>query len=244
MATATLRCFAELNDFLPPDDRGQVFPISFRAPAPVRHVAESAGVPHTEIARVVHNGVPAGLEDPVADGDRLELHPWLEEPDGIPPPLAEEPRFVADAHLGKLAGYLRLLGFDTHHHNDLGDRVLAGLAEQEGRILLSRDRDLLMHRAVRQGCYLRPDDPQMQLRYLVRRLRLCDWIEPFSRCMVCNGTLSAVDKAAVIDQLPPAVAEHQQDFWRCDGCGRLYWQGSHWRALAARVEGLCGDQKG
>jgi hypothetical protein len=152
-----------------------------------------------------------------------------------------EPRFLADAHLGRLARDLRLLGFDTAFANDLGDDELARRAAAEHRILLTRDRQLLMRREVTHGCYLRAARPEEQLAYLVHRLQLCRLIRPFSRCTACNATVEPVAAEAVVARLPPSVRQLQARFWRCAGCGRVYWQGSHWRAMAGRVARLCGE---
>jgi len=243
-ARATLRCYAELNDLLPPPRRQRRFGITFIAPAPLYHVAQIAGIPHTEIALALCNGQPVGLDHRLADGDDLALYPLFSalvvdaaSPIRLRPPGT--PRFIADAHLGKLAGRLRLLGLDTLYKNDLGDRALAVIAADEGRILLSRDRDLLMHKAVRYGAYLYSTDAWEGLAYLVRRYRLCDHQAPFSRCMRCNGLLESVDKALVSEQVPAAVARLQDAFWRCRDCGQVYWRGSHWRVLRARVDDLC-----
>lgn len=248
MVRANLRCYAELNDFLQPSWRQHRFAVEFVASAPLRHLAEGIGIPHTEIALALKNGEPVDLDCTVDDGDSLALYPLFASqalegaaPDRIRPPGT--PRFVADAHLGKLAGYLRLLGFDTLYANDLGDRELATIAASEQRVLLSRDRDLLMHKAVRYGAFLHATDTWTGVEYLQRRYRLCDHAAPFSRCMTCNGLLESVAKSAVVDQVPSAVAQLQDDFWRCRDCGQVYWRGSHWRALQARVETLCGPHR-
>lgn len=244
MATATLRCYAELNDYLAPARRQRDITVDFVAPAPLRHLAESLGIPHTEIELALLNGDSVDLETPVADGDRIALYPVFEAFDVQPAlrlrarPL-RAPRFLADAHLGKLAGYLRLLGFDTVHENDIGDPALVELAAREQRILLSRDRSLLMRRQVTHGCHLRSGDPLEQLRHLLARLQLCALIRPFSRCTVCNSPVEPVPKQALIDQLPESVAHLHDSFWRCSGCGRLYWRGSHWRTLRTLVDELC-----
>ena len=149
------------------------------------------------------------------------------------------PRFLADAHLGALARRLRMLGFDTIWHNDLGDGPLARLAVVEHRILLTRDRRLLMRQEVTHGCYLRSGSSRTQLDELVRRLDLCAEIAPFTRCMACNGSLVAVDPAAVQSAVPPAVYRRHQEYWRCQGCGRLYWKGTHWEAMRREIEGIC-----
>ena len=244
MATATLRCYAELNDYLPVEQRQQDISVDFRPPAPLRHLAEGLGVPHTEIELALRNGQSVGLDTLLADGDRVALYPVFEAFD-IQPELRlrarplRAPRFVADAHLGKLARYLRLLGFDTLQENDIGDPALVALAVREGRILLSRDRQLMMNKAVIHGCHLRSGDPREQLAHLLSRLQLCGLIRPFSRCTVCNAAVVPVAKQQVLEQLPESVARLHSAFWCCSGCGRLYWQGSHWQALQRLVDEVC-----
>jgi hypothetical protein len=246
MAIATLRCYEELNDFLPHAQRRRDMVLQFDPPAPVRHLVETVGVPHTEIELVLRNGESVDLEARVEDGDRLALYPVFECFEVAPlvrlrPAPLREPRFLADAHLGRLARDLRLLGFDTAFANDLGDDELARRAAAERRILLTRDRQLLMRREVTHGCYLRPARPEEQLAYVVRRLQLCRRIRPFTRCTACNTPVEAVGRETVAARLPPSVRRVHDCFWRCGGCGRVYWQGSHWRAMAGRVARLCGE---
>jgi hypothetical protein len=244
MAVATLRCYEELNDFLPHARRRRDIRLEFDPPAPVRHLVETLGVPHTEIELVLRNGESVDLEARVEDGDRLAIYPVFESFDVAPlvrlrPDPLREPRFIADAHLGRLARDLRLLGFDTAFANDLGDDRLARLAAAERRILLTRDRQLLMRRDVTHGCYLRAARPEEQLAYLVRRLQLCRLIRPFTRCSACNAPVQRVGCDAIAATLPPGVRRLHEAFWRCDGCGRVYWRGSHWCAMAGRIERLC-----
>lgn len=246
MATATLRFYAELNDFLPPEQRQRNLTLPFAAPAPVRHLIELAGVPHTEVEVILLEGESVDLETPVGDGQRLAVYPVFEAFDTRPllrlrPHPLRTPRFLADAHLGALARGLRLLGFDTLWLNDLGDANLAILARREGRILLTRDRRLLMRREVTHGCYIHPVAPQEQLAYLLEHLQLCPEIAPFNRCTLCNGLLEERLPAQVQSQVPPRVQASQEVFWRCRGCGRLYWQGSHWHAMVRRIQALCPD---
>jgi len=150
-----------------------------------------------------------------------------------------EPRFLADAHLGRLARDLRLLGFDTAFANDLGDDELARRAAAERRILLTRDRQLLMRREVTHGCYLRPARPEEQLAYVVRRLQLCRRIRPFTRCTACNTPVEAVGREIVAAQLPPSVRRVHDCFWRCGVAGGVL-AGSHWRAMAGAWPGCAG----
>jgi uncharacterized protein len=244
MALVTLRFYAELNDFLPPARRQRDWVRVFQPPAPARHVIETCGVPHTEVELILRGGESVGLDAPVGEGDRLAVYPMFETFDVRPllrlrPRPLRRPRFLADAHLGALARRLRLLGFDTLWHNDWGDQALARLAAAEQRILLTRDRQLLMRQAVTHGCYLRSGSTADQLAELIQRLQLCSEIAPFTRCTLCNGALEAVSAADIGAQLPRRVAERHRELWRCRGCGRVYWKGTHWEAMRHRVAAVC-----
>lgn len=244
MASATFRFYAELNDFLAPERRQRDWPIEFAAPAPVRHLIERCGVPHTEVELIVRGGESIDLETPVGHGERVAVYPIFEAFDvGSLLQLRQRPlrvpRFLADAHLGTLAKRLRMLGFDTLFYNDLGDAALAELAAREHRILLTRDRQLLMRRSVTHGCYLRAKAPGAQLTYLVERLQLCTAMAPFSRCIVCNGGLDSAASESVRAAVPPRVWSARRDYWRCRECARVYWKGSHWAAMSRQIAGLC-----
>lgn len=245
MAVATLRFYEELNDFLPPDRRKREVRVTFQPPAPARHLIETLGVPHTEVELLLRNGESVDLETPVQDGDRLAVYPMFESLDVTPllrirPRPLRDPGFLADAHLGRLAGYLRMLGFDTRYAAHEQDAALVRQAAAEGRILLTRDRALLMHRSVTHGCYIRDQVPRQQLAYLVRRLDLCGLIDPFTRCIRCNGVLEPVDRAEVLDQLPERVRERCTEFRRCSRCGQVYWKGTHYRRMLGLIRSLCG----
>jgi len=249
MAKVTLRFYAELNDFLPAGRRRRDLTLTCSAQSPVRHLIEGCGVPHTEVELIVRGGESIGLESQVADGDRIAIYPMFEAFDVRPVlrlrarPL-RHPRFLADAHLGALARGLRMLGFDTIWHNDLGDAVLVDQAAAEGRILLTRDRRLLMRQGVTHGCYLRQGSTGAQLGELVQRLQLCAEIAPFTRCLVCNEGIVPVTAEAVPDLVPPAVLARHDELWRCPGCNRIYWKGSHWAAMHRRIADLCAPTLG
>jgi uncharacterized protein with PIN domain len=241
MARATIRCYEELNDYLAADRRKQDIAVEFAPPCPVRHLIESIGVPHTEIELLLLNGESVDLEATVGDGDRISAYPMFEGIDVSPLlrlrrfPL-RDPRFFADAQLGRLARHLRLLGFDTLYENNVDDAGLARRAAAAHRIVLSRDRQLLMRREVTHGCHIRLDDPDQQLAYVVARCDLARAARPFSRCMECNAPIEPVDKAEVAAHLDRLTDRYYDDFWRCTGCGRIYWKGSHYRRLQALVE--------
>jgi uncharacterized protein with PIN domain len=234
-----------LNDFLPAERRGRDCPLSADADAPLRHLIECCGVPHTEVALVLRDNESLDLETPVAEGDRLDVYSPLDARRlradfRTSVPSVDRPRFVADTHLGRLARQLRMLGFDTlWEHIDVGDERLAERAATEGRILLSSDRRLLMRRNVKRGCFIRSGPVWEQLVYLNQRLDLCGTLRPFSRCMRCNARVLPVPFEEVRQQVPPRVRELTDRYWRCGGCAQLYWRGTHWRDMRTRVKVLC-----
>lgn len=131
---------------------------------------------------------------------------------------------------------MRLLGFDVLYRRDLPDETLARLSKKERRILLTRDRGLLKRNQVTHGYLVRESDPRAQLAEVVRRFDLWRALRPFSRCLRCNGLLAEVAKEQVADRLPPRVREHCYELRSCQGCGRLYWKGSHYDRLALLVQ--------
>lgn len=233
MTTATFRFHAELNDFLARDRRGRRFAHAFTGTPSVKDAVERLGVPHTEVGRIVLDGAPTGFGRLLRGGEELDVYPA--DPGAQP---AGEPRFVADVHLGALARHLRLLGFDTAYGPDAGDAELAQISAAEDRILLTRDRRLLMRRVVVRGMFLRSDDPSEQLVEVARRWALPGRMRPFSRCMGCGAELVDVEKAAVLDRLEPGTRRTYEDFRRCPGCDRVFWRGAHSARLEAIVAGV------
>lgn len=201
-------------------------------------------MPHTEVDLVLINGQPVDFAHQIVDGDRVSVYPVFEGLDIASVTLVRaaplrQIRFVADVHLGRLASYLRLCGFDTLHRNDCADEELASISVLEKRVLLTRDRGLLKRAVVTHGYLVREDSPRAQLSEVLERFDLYALARPLSRCSVCNGAVAPVTKAFVAADLPPRTAAHYEDFWRCQGCGRVYWRGAHYRALSALLSG-CG----
>ncbi len=218
-----------MNDFLPLDKRNQVIPIQFRERQSVKHLAESLGVPHPEIGRVQVNGQEEPLNTITLDQDHVEIFP-------IPDGYLGEPRFVLDIHLGRLTAYLRMLGFDCLYQIDFDDAKLAEIAGEEKRILLSRDRRLLMRKSVTDGYCLRSLDSIEQLGEVVRRFDLAHRVIPFHRCLRCNHLLEPVSKEAVMDRLEPLTKKYFNEFHICPACGQIYWKGSHYDKMEKLVE--------
>jgi uncharacterized protein with PIN domain len=150
--------------------------------------------------------------------------------------LSGDPRFAADAMLGRLARWLRVLGYDTSCDATLADPVLVQRAEAEGRVLLTRDRHLLRDLRPRHAIEIRHDDPLLQLQAVVAALSLQPPPELFTRCLLCNTALDVVPAAEALPLLPAGLRELPGPVRRCSTCGRLYWDGSHVRRMRHALE--------
>ncbi|NIM94911.1 MAG: twitching motility protein PilT [Anaerolineales bacterium] len=230
---ATFRFYAELNDFLPPSRRFVSFKHTFRGNPSVKDTIEALGVPHTEIDLILVNGESVDFTFKLHDGDRVSVYPIFESIDITPlvrvrPEPLREIRFVLDTHLGRLASYLRMLGFDTLYNNECDDESLARIASEEMRILLTKDRGLLKRNMVTHGYCVRGKHPREKLVEVIRRFDLGELAQPFHRCIRCNGLMEDATKDEVLDSLPPRVAEAHNEFRRCGSCYQVYWKGSHY----------------
>lgn len=241
MPVAHFRFYAELNDFLPPERRFIEFAYGFLDVATVKDRIESFGVPHTEVDLILVNGQSVDFAYRVQDGDRISVYPVFEAFDiaGLtrlrPEPL-RDPRFVLDVHLGRLARYLRMLGFDALYRNRRSDECLAEISLRERRILLTRDVGLLKRGAVTHGYYLRATEPRQQLPEVVNRFDLARLARPFSRCLRCNTPLAQAGKDEVCHRLPEQVALLHDEFQRCPDCGGVYWKGGHYRRMRQWID--------
>ena len=201
------------------------------------------GIPHTEVDLVLVDGRSVAFGYRLEDGDRVSVYPVFEAFDISPvsqvrPRPLRQTHFIADVHLGRLARYLRLLGFDTLYRNDWSDTGLVEHARCEQRILLTRDRGLLKRSAVDHGYLVRNTEPRAQLHEVIERFDLRGSLRPFTRCPACNGPVERVAKEDLLAGLPERTARHYQEFWRCGECRRLYWKGGHHRSLQALVDSV------
>lgn len=242
MKHVSFRFYAELNDLLPAAKRQLTFTHDFENPASVKDMVESLGVPHTEVDLILVNGESVDFSHRVRDGDRISIYPVFESIDVTPlvrvrPQPLREPRFVLDMHLGRLARYLRMLGFDTLYRNDYTDAELAHLSGQEHRILLTRDPGLLKRSVVTHGYWIRETDPQRQTCEVLKRFDLFGAIVPFTRCLRCNALLQPIPKQVVLARLLPLAAGYDE-YHICPACERVYWKGSHYRRMQQLIERL------
>ena len=240
MAVAWFRFYAELNDFLPPEDRGKELSRPFAVSGSVKDFIENFGVPHTEVDLILSNGRSVDFSYRVEDGDRISVYPVFES-FNISPVSRVRPvplralKFILDVHLGRLAAYLRMAGFDALYDNRRSDPELAAIVARESRVLLTRDRYLLMRTAVDRGYWVRSTAPKEQLLEVVRRFDLAGSLAPFTRCLACNQVLTDISREAVLDRLPPRVKD-KTAFCTCPGCQRVYWEGTHHARMTRLLE--------
>lgn len=240
MGLAEFRFYAELNSFIAAAYRQRAFRHRYARDATVKHMIEALGVPHTEVELILVNGAPVDFSYRMQDGDRVSVFPHFHAWDIAPPANLQAmatsvTRFIADAHLGQLAKYLRMLGFDVLYRNSYSDNDLVRIAYDDARIVLSRDRDLLIRKEVVRGCYLYSTVCDEQVREVLARYKLISAVRAFSRCLACNGLLHAIDTAAAADRVPFDSSRHYDRFFECDACRRVYWEGSHVAHMRSRI---------
>lgn len=249
MATADFRFYAELNRFLAPCYRQRSFAYPLSRDATVKHMIEALGIPHTEVELILVNRESVDFSHRLRDGERVSAYPWFSTLDissltKVRSKPAHRGKFIADAHLGQLAKNLRMLGFDVLYRNDYSDAEVTRIAVEEGRIVLTRDRDLLIRKEIACGCYLHAISSDEQVAEVVMRFDLSRTARAFSRCLNCNGLLRVVEKSAVADRIPQYSSQFYDRFFECDACARVYWEGSHVTRMRQRIAGMLGLAEG
>jgi uncharacterized protein with PIN domain len=149
----------------------------------------------------------------------------------------EKPEFVADCMLGRLARWLRILGFDTLYYPAIDDGTLSQLAEKENRIILTRDTGLTKRKNVKNYLMIEDDDLQSQLKQVIAsyHLQVAPSIESM-RCPLCNGPLRDTDRDFVKGRVPLYIYRSRDRFKHCPGCGKIYWKGSHYEKILDRIQ--------
>jgi hypothetical protein len=150
--------------------------------------------------------------------------------------MDERPSFSVDEMLGSLARWLRIMGYDAVYHRDEDDTEIVDFAMREGRYLLTRDRELAA-RAGEDGLYIDDDDVMEQLSQVSEEFDL-SLDESMTRCTVCNGPLEVLGREEVKDDVPEGALKENDRFYRCRRCGKLYWKGSHWTDIRAKLDSL------
>jgi uncharacterized protein with PIN domain len=227
---ATFTYQAELNDFLPNYRKNTPFSLEFEPHQSLKHLIESTGVPHTEFGQVMVNGQLMDSTNRLHDGDQVTVYPAHS--------VLDEVCFILDNHLGQLATYLRMLGFDCLYRNDYQDDELARVSVEESRVLLTRDRRLLMRKVIRRGYCIHQTDPRLQATEVLKRFNLTGQVKHFQRCLRCNSPLEVVRKQDIIDRLEPLTKKYYDEFHICPSCKQVYWKGSHYEHMQQLISQL------
>lgn len=243
MKVVRLRFYEELNDFLPTARKKEPFLHQFTGNPSVKDLIESLGVPHAEVDMILVNGSSVDFSYKPTDEDQISVYPVFESLDiSEVTHLRRRPlrrlKFICDVHLGKMARNLRLLGFDTFFDRNIDDNEIINMSISEKRIILTRDRQLLKNNRITHGYWIRSSDPREQIREAVARFDLRNYLKPFSRCMDCNGLVQTVGKEEIIENLPPRTRKYYEEFYKCQVCGKVYWEGSHYSDMKKQIQNL------
>ena len=154
-------------------------------------------------------------------------------------------RFIVDSNVGRLARWLRIAGFDTAFFKDIDDNRLVRIALDEGRILLTRDTQILRRRLLTSGrlkvILIEGEEVKAQLRQVLTTLNLTGGLRPFSLCVECNEPLVPRKREEVKELVPPYVFQTQAQYMQCPGCQRVYWRGTHWDRMSRELEAIVGS---
>jgi uncharacterized protein with PIN domain len=246
MPTARFRFHGNLNFFLPRRLKNKEIVQEFDWKASIKDMVESIAPPHPEIELILVNGKSVGWDYIVQADDTVDAYPdytndAIAEKVRLIPPYPHKPRFVLDTHLGKLANYLRMMGFDTLYRNDYDDDELAETSHHEERIVLTRDLGVLKRGLVIYGYFVRNTDPNKQLVEISERYGLKEHLQPFARCMACNGELLSVEKESILHLLAADTAAHFNKFQQCQACAKVYWRGGHHERMEKMIEAVMGN---
>lgn len=156
--------------------------------------------------------------------------------------------FIVDSNAGKLARWLRMMGYDTLFFSDIEDGHLVDMAMKEGRVVVTRDTQIAKRRVAANGSLKvilsRDDDPKQQLLQVLKELNLdCRQLQ-FTRCLECNQRLVSRSKEEVKDLVPPYVFRTQTQYMQCLSCSRIYWQGTHWQRMKRALEEIAAKSAG
>ena len=158
-----------------------------------------------------------------------------------------EIKFIVDHNVGKLAKWLRIIGYNALLFTEEDDGKMVKTALAQNRVILTRDTQIMRRRVVTSGrlkaILIENSDPKAQLRQIVDALNLDYQFRPFSLCLECNQRLVARNKDEVRDSVPPYVFEIRSQFMECPCCHRIYWQGTHWAEMSRELESLMTEKR-
>jgi uncharacterized protein with PIN domain len=243
MLQVSIRCYAELNDFLPMEKRFVTSSISLLSNTRIEELANKIGISPNVIDLVLANGTSVSMMYLLEENDRIALYPVFESFDissitEVRNHPLRQPRFVLDVHLRKLTNHLRMFGFDALYRNNYTNEILIALSINEHRILLSKDRSLLETESLLHAYNVKNKDPRLQLIEVLERFDLYNLVALFTRCIECNTILQNFDKHAVLSPIPPKVKEWCTKYQWCSFCDRIYWEGSHYLHMQEFIQSV------
>jgi uncharacterized protein with PIN domain/sulfur carrier protein ThiS len=243
MISVSIRCYAELNDFLPLERQSADFLFLLPENTSVEMLLEKLRIPPQVVDLILINGTPVNLTYNLKGNDRIALYPVFETFDitsitKVRDNPLRQIRFVLDVHLGKLSHHLRMFGFDTLYRNDYTDNVLCRISLEEKRTLLSRDESLIENKALLHAYLIKNKDPRLQLIEVFERFDLYGSTSPFTRCIDCNSLLRPVQKKYILSLIPASVRDWCNEYQRCNQCNRIYWKGSHFKHMGEFVRDI------
>ncbi len=224
-----------LRDFLKRSYKNSWIEYPFNGNPAVKDAIESIGIPHPEVASVIVNNLVVDFSYSLNHDDRVDVYPFNAESLSSISNYYHN-KFVLDVHLGRLAKASRMLGFDTSYENDYTNKALVDIASRDKRIVLTRDVGLLKHKLIEVGYWLRSQQPEEQLREVIHRFFLHNSLQPFTRCIQCNGIIEGVPKDEIVEKLPPKTILYFSQFYQCSSCRKVYWKGSHYERMMEFVE--------
>jgi uncharacterized protein len=236
-----IRFYEELNDFLPDEKKKKRSEHKFTGSPSIKDLIESLGVPHVEVDLILVNGVSVDFKYRVKSEDDISVYPVFESLDisGLQhlraQPLRDK-KFILDVHLGALAKYLRMLGFDAKYENNYSDVEIVKISLEEKRTILTKDRGILKRNEVDHAYFVRNKFPGKQIEEVLNRFDLKNSVREFSRCMECNSVLEQKNKEDIVHLLPEKVKANQEEFYYCNSCRKAYWKGSHYIKMKDHIE--------
>jgi len=222
----------------------------------VKDLIESFGVPHTEVDVILIDGRPVRFSYIIEDKNMVEIFPKLSENFWqkyssdkelklihLKPKLPLHKKFVCDVHLGKLVKKLRMLGLDVYYKNDLSDEQIINVSKSEKRIILTRDLGLLKRSDVKNGYFVRNVEVNEQVKEVLHKFHLSSEIKFFTRCLECGDKIKKVSKNFVKDKINLRTFRYFDEFYYCSNCEKVFWCGSHYRAMKNFLNNTIGDFK-
>jgi len=231
MSISKFQFHGNLTDFIKLPNGQSIVSYEFTGNPSIKVAIEAIGVPHPEVQEVTCNGNTLSLADTMKNSALIQVYPFTRIENVAL-------KFILDVHLGKLARWLRLLGFDVFYENHYSDKDIIKIIQKEQRIVLTRDIGLLKIKTVVTGYWLRSQDPKKQLAEIMERFQLKSHVKPFTRCPLCNGLLQRVKKKQVAYLLPPISGLFFDEIYQCEDCQKLYWKGSHYERMLQQWQGI------